>query len=46
MLKYDRAYILHGAKRNEMLTLDEIKQYGIDSFHNPDYLSLLWPETL
>ena len=40
MPKHDRAYLLHGAKRNEMLTLEEVRQYGIDSFDDPDYLSL------
>jgi hypothetical protein len=40
MPKHDRAYLLHGAKRNEMLTLEEIRQYGIDSFGDPDYLCL------
>jgi len=40
MAKHDRAYLLHGAKRNEMLTLEEVLQYGIDSFDDPDYLSL------
>ena len=28
MTKHDRAYLLHGAKRNEMLTLEEVRQYG------------------
>lgn len=37
---YDRALLLHGAKRNEMLTLDEVRQYGTDSFSDADYLSL------
>ena len=38
--RYDRAHLLHGAKRNEILTLDEIRSYGADSFSDPDYLSL------
>src|SRR5215211_3121234 len=38
--RYDRAYLLHGAKRNEMLTLDEVRRYGADSFSDDDYLSL------
>jgi hypothetical protein len=31
---------LHGSKRNEVLTLDAVQQYGIDSFADPDYVSL------
>jgi hypothetical protein len=37
---YDRALLLHGSKRDEMLTLEEIEQYGLDSFANPDYISI------
>ena len=37
---HDRAFLLHGDKRNEILTLDEVRQYGIDSFADADYLSL------
>src|ERR1700722_3409063 len=37
---YDRALLLHGPKRNEILTLDEVGQYGIDSFSDVDYLSI------
>lgn len=37
---YDRALLLHGAKRNEVLTLHEVRQYGIDSFADPDYLHI------
>jgi hypothetical protein len=40
MPKHDRSFLLHGAKRNEILTLEEVRQYGIDSFNDPDYLSL------
>jgi hypothetical protein len=29
---YDRALLLHGHKRDEILTLEEVRQYGIDSF--------------
>jgi hypothetical protein len=29
---YDRALLLHGLKRNEVLTLAEFEQYGRDSF--------------
>jgi hypothetical protein len=38
--RYDRAYLLHGAKRNAILTLDEVRRYGADSFSDDDYLSL------
>src|SRR5689334_7971886 len=37
---YDRALLLHGLKRDQILTLDEIRQYGTDSFSDPDYLSI------
>lgn len=37
---YDRALLLHGSKRNEMLTLSEIEQYGLDSFADADYISI------
>lgn len=37
---HDRAFLLHGSKRSEILTLDEVRQYGIDSFADADYLSL------
>jgi hypothetical protein len=37
---YDRALLLHGSKRNEMLTLAEIEQYGLDSFGDADYVSI------
>jgi len=39
-LLHDRAFLLHGPKRNEILTLDEVRQYGADSFSDPDYLRL------
>ena len=29
---HDRAMLLHGSKRNKILTLAEVQQYGIDSF--------------
>ena len=35
--RYDRALLL-GEKRNEILTLDEVRQYGQDSFGDPDYV--------
>jgi len=37
--RYDRALLL-GAKRNEVLTLDEVRRYGQDSFGDPDYVSV------
>ena len=37
---YDRALLLDGHKRNEVLTLAEIEQYGWDSFRDADYLSI------
>jgi hypothetical protein len=37
---YDRALLLHGSKRNEVLTLEEVRQYGIDSFSDPDYVRI------
>lgn len=38
--RHDRAYLLYGDKRNQVLTLDEIRQYGADSFADADNLSL------
>src|ERR1700758_3323642 len=37
---YDRALLLHGSKRNEVLSLAEIEQYGRESFADLDYLSI------
>jgi hypothetical protein len=37
---YDRALMLHGSKRNEVLTLADIKRYGLDSFADADYISI------
>jgi predicted RNA methylase len=37
---YDRALLLHGSKRNEVLSLAEIEQYGADSFGDADYVSI------
>ena len=36
----DRALLLHGSKRNEVLTLAEIERYGRDSFGDADYVSI------
>jgi len=35
---YDRALLLHGPKRDKVLTLEEVRQYGIDSFSDPEYV--------
>ena len=40
MLVYNRDLLLHGSKRNEVLSLHEIEQYGLDSFADADYISL------
>jgi hypothetical protein len=40
LLVYDRTLLLHGSKRNEVLSLAEIEQYGLDSFGNTDYVSI------
>jgi hypothetical protein len=37
---HDRALLLHGAKRDAVLTLDEVRQYGSDSFADPDYIRI------
>ena len=36
---YDRWFLL-GEKRNEQLSLPEVRQYGLDSFGDPDYVSI------
>jgi hypothetical protein len=38
--RHDRALLLHGSKRNRVLTLGEVQQYGADSFDDPDYLRI------
>ena len=38
--RYDRALLLHGVKRNEVLTLEEVERYGRESFGDPDYVSI------
>jgi hypothetical protein len=38
-MTYDRWFLL-GEKRNELLTLPEVEQYGRDSFGDPDYVAL------
>ncbi|MGZ5958922.1 MAG: hypothetical protein ACXWLI_10955, partial [Myxococcaceae bacterium] len=37
---HDRALLLHGPKRNQVLTLAEVERYGRDSFGDADYVSL------
>jgi hypothetical protein len=37
---YNRALLLHGSKRNEVLTLEEVQRYGLDSFADPDYVRI------
>jgi hypothetical protein len=37
---YNRELLLHGSKRNEVLSLAEIEQYGLDSFGDTDYISI------
>jgi len=37
---YDRTLLLQGSKRNEVLTLSEVEQYGLDSFADADYVSI------
>ena len=37
---HDRALLLHGPKRNELLTLEEVRRYGTDSFSDPDFIRL------
>jgi len=32
---HDRALLLHGAKRNQLLTFEEVRRYGTDSFSDP-----------
>lgn len=37
---HDRALLLHGLKRNKVLSLEEVQQYGSDSFSDPEYIRL------
>ena len=39
-LVHDRGLLLEGTKRNQLLTLPEVEQYGLDSFGDRDYLRL------
>ena len=38
--RYDRQLLLHGAKRNEVLTLAEVSGYGEHSFGDRDYIKV------
>ena len=38
--RYDRALLLHSAKRDEVLSLAEVEQYGSDSFSDKNYVSI------
>lgn len=40
MIVFDRALLLHGAKRNEVLTLEDVRRYGTDSFGDADYVRI------
>lgn len=37
---YDRALLLAGARRNAVLDLEEVRRYGVDSYRDPDYVSI------
>ena len=37
---YDRGLLLHGPMCNKVLTLEEVHQYGMDSFSDPDYVRI------
>jgi hypothetical protein len=37
---YDRVFLLSAVKRNEILTLEEVRAYGRDSFGDPGYVCL------
>ncbi|SEF33489.1 hypothetical protein ABL840_18300 [Variovorax sp. NFACC27] len=39
-MPYDRDLLLFGAKRHAVLRLDEIQQYGVDSYQDQDYVSI------
>ncbi len=39
-MKYDRELLLLDEKRNDILDLHEVQQYGLDSYDDPDYVSL------
>jgi hypothetical protein len=37
---YDRAFLLSDGKRNQVMELWEVQQFGIDSFADPEYVCL------
>jgi len=37
---HDRALLLYGYKRNEVLSLADVERYGLDSFGDADYVSI------
>lgn len=38
--RYDRAFLLSDRKRNLVMELWEIQKYGLDSFSDPQYVSI------
>src|SRR5262245_32331126 len=38
--KYDRAFLLSDGKRNQLMELWEVQQFGIDSFSDPEYVRI------
>lgn len=38
--KYDRAFLLSDGKRNQVMELWEVQQFGIDSFSDPEYVCI------
>lgn len=38
--RYDRDLLLSGVKRNAVLELAEVQRYGVDSYGDPDYVSV------
>ena len=37
---YDRAFLLSDGKRNQVMELWEVQQFGIDSFSDPEYVCI------
>ena len=37
---YDRAFLLSDGKRNQVMELWEVQQFGIDSFADPEYVCI------
>ena len=38
--RYDRDFLLSPARRNQLMALWEVQQFGTDSFNDPDYVSI------